>query len=75
MIQRNSNFEYRVPKISNEQCNICRSWSKPVSNAMASVYPCSFSYELVHEIKSDAPIRDHHVYKEIWTPQKDDILY
>ena len=75
MIQCNSNFEYRISKISNEQYNICRSWSKPVSNAMARVYPCSFSYKLVYEIKFDAPIRGHHVYKEIWTAQKDDILY
>ena len=60
MIQCNSNFEYRISKISNEQYNICRSWSKPVSNAMARVYPCSFSYKLVYEIKFDAPIRGHH---------------
>ena len=32
-------------------------------------------YKLVYEIKCDAPIRSHHDYKEIWTPQKDDILY
>ena len=42
---------------------------------MARVYPCSFSYKPVYEIKFDAPIRSHHVYKEIWTPQKDDIIY
>ena len=42
---------------------------------MARVYPCSFSYKLVYEIKSDATIRGYHVCKEIWTPQKDDILY
>ena len=42
---------------------------------MASVYPCSFSYKLVYEIKFDAPIRSHHVYKEIWKPLKDDIIY
>ena len=42
---------------------------------MARVYSCSFSYKLVYEIKSDAPIRGHHVYKETWTPKKDDILY
>ena len=28
-----------------------------------------------NETKFDAPIRGHRVYKEIWTPQKDDILY
>ena len=75
MIQCNSNFEYRISKISNEQCNISRSWSKPVSNAMARVYSCSFSYKLIYEIKLDASIRGHHVYKEIRKPQKDDILY
>ena len=42
---------------------------------MARGYPCRFSYEIVYEIKFDAPVRGHHVYKEIWTPQKDDILY
>ena len=42
---------------------------------MARVYPCSFSYKLVYEIKSDALIRGHHVYKETWTPQKDGIIY
>ena len=73
MTQCYSNFKYRISKISNEQCN--RSWSKSVSNAMARVYPCSFSYKLVYEIKSDAAIRGHHVYKETWTPQKDDIIY
>ena len=75
MIQCNSNLDYRVSKISNEQCNICRSWSKPVSNAMARYHPCNFSYKLVYEIKFDTPIRGHHVYKEIRTPQKDDILH
>ena len=74
-MQCNSYLEYRISKISNEQCNICRSLSKPVSNAMAKVYPCSFSYKLVCKIKFDTPIRGHHVYKETWTPQKDDILY
>ena len=64
MIQCNSNFEYRISKISNEQCNIYRSWSKHVSTAI------SFSYKL-----RGAPTRGHHVYKEIWRPQKDDILY
>ena len=39
---------------------------------MARVYPCSFSYKLVYDIKSDAPIRGHYVCKEIWTPQKDE---
>ena len=48
-------------------------WSKPVSSVMARVYPCSFSHKLVHKIKFDAPIRGHHVDKEIWTSQKDDI--
>ena len=75
MIQCNSNFNYHISNISNEQCNICRSWSKPVSNAVVRVYSCSFSYKPVYEIKFDAHIRCHHVYKEIWTPQKDDILY
>ena len=75
MIKYNLNFEYQISKISNEQCNICRSCSKPASNRMARVYPCSLSYKLVYEIKCDAPIRGHHDYKEIWTPQKDDILY
>ena len=42
---------------------------------MARVYPCSFSYKLVYETKFDAPIRGHRVYKELWKPQKDDILY
>ena len=42
---------------------------------MARVYPCSFSYKLVYEIKFDAPVRGDHIHKEIWTPQKDDILY
>ena len=42
---------------------------------MARVYPCSFSYISVYEIKFDASIRGYHIYKEIWTPQKDDILY
>ena len=31
--------------------------------------------KLVYEIKFDAAIRNHHFYKEIWTPQKDDIYY
>ena len=75
MMQCSLYFEYQISKISNEQCNIRRSWSKPVSNMMARVYSCSFSYKLVCEIKFDAPIRGHHVYKETWTPQKDDILY
>ena len=74
MMQCNSNFEYQISKIANEQCNICRSWSKPVSNVMARVYPSRFSYKLVYEIKFDAPARSNHVYKEIWAPQKDDIL-
>ena len=43
--------------------------------ALARVYPCSFSYKLVYEIKFDAPIRVHHAYKDTWTPQKDHILY
>ena len=43
--------------------------------ALARVYPCSFSYKLVYEIKFDAPIRGHHAYKDTWTPQKDHILY
>ena len=73
--QCNSNFKYQTSKISNEQCNICRSWSKPASNAMARVNPCSFTYKLVYKIKFDAPVRGHHIYKEIWTSQKDDILY
>ena len=72
MIQCNSNFEYQISKISNEQCNICRSLSKP--NGIVGVYPCSFSYNLVYEIKADPPIRGHQVCKEIWAPQKDDIL-
>ena len=42
---------------------------------MARVYPCSFSYKVVYKIKFDVPIRGYHVYKEIWTPQKNDILY
>ena len=75
MIRCNLNFEYRIPKISNKQCNISRSWSKPVSTKTARAYRCSFSYKLFFEIKLDAPNRGHHVYKEIWTPQKDDILY
>ena len=75
MIQWNSNLEYRISKILNEQCNVCISWSKHVSNAMARVYPCSFLYKFVYEIKFDAPVRGHHVYKKIWTPQKADILY
>ena len=29
----------------------------------------------MYKIKFHAPIRSHHVYKEIWAPQKDDILY
>ena len=74
MIQCNLNFEYQISKISNEQCNIFRSRSKPVSNAMARVYPCSFSHKLVYKIKFDGPIKVH-VYKEVWTPQIDDILY
>ena len=65
----------RISKISNEQCNICRSWSKPVSKAMARVYPCKFYRRIVYEIKFDAPIKGHHVYKETWTTQKYDILY
>ena len=69
------NFEYQISKISNKQCNICRSRSKPVSNAMAIVYPCSFSYKLVYKIQFDGPIRGHHFYKEIWTHQIYDILY
>ena len=60
----------RISKISNEQCNICRSWSKPVSKAMARVY-C----RIVYGIKFDAPIKGHHVYKETWATQKYDILY
>ena len=75
MMQCNLNFEYRISKISNDQWNICRSCSKPASNTMARVYPCSFSYKLSYEIKFDSPVRGHHVYKEIWTPQKYDILY
>ena len=72
----NSKLEYRISKMSNEQCNICKSWSKPASNAMARVYPCTFSYKLFfYEIKIDAPLRGHNVYKEMWTPQKDKILY
>ena len=35
----------------------------------------SFSYKLAYDIKFDTPIRGHHVYKKIWTPRKDDILY
>ena len=42
---------------------------------MARVYPCSFSYKVVYKIKFDVPIKGHHVSKEIWTSQKDDILY
>ena len=55
-------FEFRISKYS-------------VSNTMAIVYPCSFSYKLVYQIKFDAPIRVYHVYKETWTTQKEDILY
>ena len=43
--------------------------------ALARVYPCSFLYNFVCEIEFDAPIKGHHVYKKLWTPQKDDILY
>ena len=43
---------------------------KPVCNVMARAYPCSFSSKLIYEIKYDAPIRGHHVYKQTWTPQK-----
>ena len=42
---------------------------------MARVYPYSFPFKLVYEIKLDASARGQHVCKEIWTPQKDDILY
>ena len=65
-------FKFRISnfKNSNEQCNICRSWSKPVSNEMTRVNPCSFSYKLVYKIKFDEPIRDPHVYQETQTPQK-----
>ena len=42
---------------------------------MARNYPCRISYKLVYKIKFDAPVRGHHVYNEIWTPQKGDILY
>ena len=48
---------------------------KTVFNAIARLYACSFSYKLVYEIKFHALISDHHVYKEIWTPQKDYNLY
>ena len=72
MTQCKSNFQYRISKISNKQGNICRSWSKPVSNAMARVYPCSCSYKIVHEIKFDEPIRGHHVFQKTCTSQKDD---
>ena len=75
MIQCNSNFEYRIPKILNEEYNICKSFPKAVSNAVARVYPCSFSYKLIYEIKFDALIRGHHFCKEILILQKDDILY
>ena len=63
-------------------------YSKPFSNLfrldlksvpsmlmMARVNSYSVSYKLRYEIKFDAPIRGHHVYKEIWTPQKGDTLY
>ena len=46
-----------------------------MSVAIIRVYSWSLSNKFVYEIKFDAPIRGHHVYKEIWTPQKDDILY
>ena len=72
MKQCNSNFEYQISKISNGQCNICRSCPKPVSNVIVRVYPCNFSCKLVYEIKLDAPITGHYVYKERWTSQKDD---
>ena len=75
MIKCNPNFEYRIPKISNEEYNICKSLSKAVSNAIARVYPCSFSYKLIYKSKFDAPIRGHHFCKEILIPQKNDILY
>ena len=42
---------------------------------MARVYSCSFSYKIVYEIKFDARINNHHVYKETQTTQKGDILY
>ena len=65
MIKCNPNFEYRIPKISNEEYNICKSLSKAVSNAIARVYPCSFSYKLIYKSKFDAPIRGHHFCKEM----------
>ena len=73
MIQCNLNFEYRISKNPNEQCNICRSWSKPVSNAMVRVFPYSFHtnsstrLNLIH-------LKTSYDYKEIRIPQKDDIL-
>ena len=42
---------------------------------MARVYSCSFLYKLFYEIKIDALIKGYYLYREIWTPQKHDILY
>ena len=42
---------------------------------MARVYPCSFLYKLVYKIKFNAPARVDHIYKWLWTPQKEHILY
>ena len=42
---------------------------------MARVNSYSVSYKPRYEIKFDAPIRGHHVYKEMWRPQKGDTLY
>ena len=57
--------------------NLFRLDLKSVPNMlmMARVNSYSVSYKLRYEIKFDAPIRGHHVYKEIWTPQKGDTLY
>ena len=69
---RISNIEFQKFQMNNA---IYADTGQNLSNAMARVYPCSFSWKLVYEIKFDAPIRSHHVCKETWTLQKDGILH
>ena len=42
---------------------------------MARVNSYNVAYELRYEISFGAPIRGHHVYKEMWTPQIGETLY
>ena len=52
---------------------VCKSVSDTLKIARVNSY--NVAYKLRYEINFYAPIRGHHVYKEMWTPQIGETLY